>query len=223
MLRESLFLVKYFCNLKLLLTLIGRAILLPRFSFSVSSSSWWHWVCTLLRKAWEIICTARWPLCSSAISPFASSLPSYPGLRSVPNPKQSFQQDSPLCCCCLMLPYALPLLLPLLPYIYLSKVTERGGAGCILSGYLIQYFFLAFFSTLNAIALNIYLPFSMFSSSYQKVRWSCAHVLIVFPAFSKTVSFSIKSSLSTPLSWSSGSSSSWFSKHSYYWMIYHYP
>ena len=66
--------------------------------------------------------------------------------------------------------FALPLLLPFLPYVYLSKVAERGGAGCIFSGYLIQYFFLAFFSSLNAIALNIYLPFSMFSACYQKVR-----------------------------------------------------
>jgi len=49
------------------------------------------------------------------------------------------------------------------------EVAERGGVGCIFSGYLIQYFFLAFFSSLNAIALNIYLPFSMFSASYQKV------------------------------------------------------
>ena len=70
----------------------------------------------------------------------------------------------------LLLPHALPLLLPFLPYVYLSKVAKREGAGCIFSGYLIQYFFLAFFSSLNAIALNIYLPFSMFSASYQKVR-----------------------------------------------------
>jgi len=49
------------------------------------------------------------------------------------------------------------------------EVAERGGGGCIFSGYLIQYFFLAFFFSLNAIALNIYLPFSKLSSSYQKV------------------------------------------------------
>jgi len=49
------------------------------------------------------------------------------------------------------------------------EAAERGGGGCILSGYLIQYFFLAFFFCLNAIALNIYLPFSKLSGSYQKV------------------------------------------------------
>jgi len=49
------------------------------------------------------------------------------------------------------------------------QVAERGGGGCIFSGYLIQYFFLAFFFCLNAIALNIYLPFSKLSGCYQKV------------------------------------------------------
>ena len=39
-----------------------------------------------------------------------------------------------------------------------------------MSGYLIQYFFLAFFFSLNAIAINIYLPFSKVLGSLQKVR-----------------------------------------------------
>ena len=54
-------------------------------------------------------------------------------------------------------------------HVDLSKVAERGGGGCIFSGYLIQYFSLAFYFCLNAIALNIYLPFSKLSSKYQKV------------------------------------------------------
>ena len=70
------------------LALIIRTIWLLCFSFSVFYSSWWRWVHTLLRKAWEIICMARWPLSSSATWRFASSLPSYPGLRSVPDPQR---------------------------------------------------------------------------------------------------------------------------------------
>ena len=57
-----------------------------------------------------------------------------------------------------------------LPHVCLFKAAERGGGGCILSGYLIQYFFLAFFFSLNAIAINIYLPFSKVLGSLQKVR-----------------------------------------------------
>ena len=36
--------------------------------------------------------------------------------------------------------------------------------------FLLQYFFLAFFFCLNAIAINTYLPFSMISATFQKVQ-----------------------------------------------------
>jgi len=49
------------------------------------------------------------------------------------------------------------------------QVAEVDSGGCVLSGYLIQYFFLAFFFCLNAIAINTYLPFSMISATFQKV------------------------------------------------------
>ena len=70
----------------------------------------------------------------------------------------------------------------------LSQVAEVDSGGCVLSGYLIQvlvlemnificaylyllqYFFLAFFFCLNAIAINTYLPFSMISATFQKVQ-----------------------------------------------------
>ena len=78
-----------------------------------------------------------------------------------------------------------------LPHVYLFKAAERGGGGCILSGYLIQYFFLAFFFCLNAIALNIYLPFSKLSGSYQKVGWYALGfeftLIIIFMIFIITI------------------------------------
>ena len=70
----------------------------------------------------------------------------------------------------------------------ISQVAEVDSGGCVLSGYLIQvlvleakifiysylfllqYFFLAFFFCLNAIAINTYLPFSMISATFQKVQ-----------------------------------------------------
>ena len=78
-----------------------------------------------------------------------------------------------------------------LPHVCLFKAAERGGGGCILSGYLIQYFFLAFFFCLNAIALNIYLPFSKLSGSYQKVGWYALGfeftLIIIFMIFIITI------------------------------------
>jgi hypothetical protein len=58
---------------------------------------------------------------------------------------------------------------PILPSLHLHlhlnlhlylQVSEHGTAGCSASGYLIQYFFLAFFFWLNSLAWHIYLPFS---------------------------------------------------------------
>jgi hypothetical protein len=49
------------------------------------------------------------------------------------------------------------------------KVAEVDTTGCVVSGYLIQYFFLAFFFWLNVLAIHIYLPFSTLGAPLHRV------------------------------------------------------
>jgi len=46
---------------------------------------------------------------------------------------------------------------------------RRGTTSCILSGYLIIYFFQSFFFWLNAMAINIWLPFSSFRTKFDNI------------------------------------------------------
>ena len=149
--------------------------------FSASYSYWWRWLHMLQRKVCENISTARWLLSFLATWQFASLLPPCPGFRWIAqksvmsfiphiflhnNPRLRkltvaavFYQATSSRSCFWKQRYS---------YVYLILVLETKICQSYL--YLLQYFFLAFFFCLNAIAINTYLPFSMISATFQKVQ-----------------------------------------------------